>query len=115
MSAAFDGLGKIQAFRPVGHSAATGGSTLAAQEFTGTYAVNSSGTGTIVFSAVAGTVTSHGTALLQPNTKTLYVSATRNVFFAVLPGSHDILIGIRKRGFRPDQLQGQVLAGRIPV
>ncbi len=107
MSATFDGLGNIQTFRPVGHSAATGGSTLAAQEFTGTYSVTGSGAGTMVFSAVAGTITPPGPALLQPNTRTLYISATRNVFFAVLPASHDILIGIRNGPSDPIGFSGR--------
>jgi uncharacterized protein (TIGR03437 family) len=94
MSATLDGAGNIQTFRPLGHLAAGGGNTLAGQEFTGTYTVTSNGTGIMAFTAVAGTIDPIG-PLLQPNSRNLYVSATGNVFFAVLPGSHDILIGIR--------------------
>jgi hypothetical protein len=95
MSATLDGAGNIQTFRPIGHSAASGGNTLAAQEFTGTYTVTSNGTGTLAFTAVAGTVSPPGPALLQSSTRNLYVSATGNVFIAVLPGSHDLFVGIR--------------------
>jgi uncharacterized protein (TIGR03437 family) len=91
-TATFDGGGNIATFRPIGHSAANGGGSLASQEFNGLYTVASDGTGTMGFSVV-GSVGA-GPALLQPSNRTLYVSATRNVFFAVFPGSHDVLIGI---------------------
>ncbi len=94
MTAVLDGNGGVMTFRPIGHSAASGGNSVSGQEFSGTYTVGADGTGTMAFTAV-GTISPPGPALLQPNTRNLYGSATGNVFMAVLPGSHDLFIGIR--------------------
>ncbi len=95
MTAVLDGSGGVMAFRPVGHSAASGGNSVTGQEFMGNYTLAADGTGSMTFTAVPGTVAQTDTALLQSSVRNLYVSATSNVFIAVLPGSHDLFIGIR--------------------
>ena len=95
MTAVLDGIGNVMKFAPLGHSAASGGNTISGQQFTGNYTVAPDGTGTMAFTAVAGTTGGPGPVLLQPNTRNLYVSATGNTFIAVLPGSHDLFLGTR--------------------
>lgn len=95
MSAQFNGAGAISTFLPLGHLASvSSGATQTTQQFTGTYAVNSDGSGTIAFSPTSGT-TSGSTALLAGATRNLYVSADGNVVLGGTAGAHDILIGLK--------------------
>lgn len=87
MTAALDGGGNVMTFRPIGHSAANGGNSIAGQEFTGTYAVNSDDSGTMMFTAVAGTVAQSDPTLLQSSVRNLYVSATGNSSSLSCPGA----------------------------
>ncbi|HTA42119.1 MAG TPA: IPT/TIG domain-containing protein [Bryobacteraceae bacterium] len=95
MSAQFNGSGSIATFLPLGHLASVGsGAAQTSQQFTGTYTVNSDGTGTVAFSPVGGTSTT-STALLAGGNRNLYVSASGNMILGGTPGAHDILIGVK--------------------
>lgn len=115
MSAQFDGAGNIQAFAPLGHVASfSSGAAQSAEQFTGRYAVNGDGTGTVAFSAVAG-VSSAANALLGSATRNLYVSASQNLFLAATPGAHDVLIGLRSAATDSLTLSGRYWLSALDI
>jgi uncharacterized protein (TIGR03437 family) len=115
MSAQFDGAGNIQTFLPLGHVASfNSGATQTGEEFTGTYAVNGTGSGTLTFVPVPGTTTASN-LLLSGASRSLYVSATQNVFIAATPGAHDILIGIRNAATDSISFSGRYWVDRLEL
>jgi uncharacterized protein (TIGR03437 family) len=90
----FDGQGNIQVQKITGHGASiSGGATQQQNGYSGTYSVNSDGSGTLAFQPPLGQ--SAADALLGSPVRNLAVSATGNMFLAGTPGGHDILIGLR--------------------
>jgi uncharacterized protein (TIGR03437 family) len=90
----FSGNGIIESFNAAGHGASIDGGAFQVQgSYTGTYSVDSDGSGTLVFqppSSIPAASALVGTGIFR----NLAVSATGNVFLAGTPGGHDILIGL---------------------
>lgn len=107
MAAQFNGSGGIATFAPLGHGASlNSGAVINTQQYTGNYAVNSDGTGTIAFAPTGGTANA-ANALLAGATRNLYLSATGNMFLAATPGAHDILIGVQNAATSQISLSGR--------
>lgn len=89
----FDGKGDIQITKLLGHGASiAGGATQNQSGYSGTYAVNGDGSGTMTFQIPSGQ--SAANSLMASGARNLAVSLTGNVFIASTPGAHDILIGL---------------------
>ena len=88
-----DGAGNLPSASVKGHAANYNSGVTVNQAITsGTYAVNTDGTGTIGFPAPAGVT---GAALMMSSTqRTMMLSQTGHVLLAGTPGAHDILIAI---------------------
>lgn len=106
MAPAFDSSGTIGDFQAVGHGASiAGGATQTGQQYTGTWSVNTDGTGAIEFLPAAGLA--GPSALLSSASRSLMLAADGNLFLAATPGAHDILIGIRDGGPHPVRFAGE--------
>ena len=89
LSANFDGAGGIPSLTGRGHAANFGAGSLVSQTITGaTYTLGADGSGTITVPAATSPT------LLSAN-KNLYLSSSGNLFLAVNPAAHDILIGVK--------------------
>ena len=89
LSATFDGAGAVSALSGRGHAANYSSGAIVSQTVTGvTYTLTVDGSGTLATPAgVPATFISAA--------KTLYLSASGNMFLAVTPGAHDIMIGVK--------------------
>lgn len=89
----FDGAGNLPSAAILGHAANFNSGQQVNQPITsGTYAVNSDGTGTVALPAPTGFT---GAALMMnPAQRTMMLSQTGHVLIAGTPAAHDILIAI---------------------
>ena len=89
LSATFDGAGAASSLTGRGHAANFGSGSLVSQTITGaTYTLAADGSGTMIFPAATPP------ALISAS-KTLYLSSSGNLFLAVNPSGHDIMIGVK--------------------
>jgi uncharacterized protein (TIGR03437 family) len=88
LAATFDGSGAVSSLSGRGHAANNASGAIVAQTLTGaTYTLGADGSGTLNVPAATPTLLSGG--------KTLYLSATGNLFLAVTPAAHDMMIGVK--------------------